>query len=88
MSNDTCMAAMFRIMPKELEDNVIFRQEAYKSWEDLFDKLGSYGSTKISIALGMKNQKKDDGGPRPMDIGSFSKGGKGKGKGIKGNCFN
>ena len=98
VSEDSLMAALYKLMPASLEETVIFRAEDYPTFNDLFDKLSSYASTKHSLFLSQRDMtgasssssKKD---PNAMDIGAIGKGklkgkdGKGKEKGkFKGTC--
>ena len=71
VSEDSLMAAMYRLMPKSLEETVMFKQEDYDSFETLFDKLVSYASTKHSLRLSDQPQgaKKD---PNAMDVGGLT----------------
>ena len=85
VSEDSLMAALYKLMPESLEEAVMFRSEDYPSFNDLFDKLTSYASTKHSLFLTKRDlqshssssAKKD---PDAMDIGAMSKGKKGDGK--------
>jgi len=76
VSSDSLMAAMYKIMPKSLEETVMFKSDEFESFDSLFDRLISYSGKKHSLLLrdaGPKKQK----GPDDMDIGAF--GGQGKG---------
>ena len=65
------MAAMLRLMPKSLEETVIFTNED-EGFQELFDRLLVYSSTKQSIHLteSKRPTRKDD----PMDVDALSKG--------------
>ena len=79
---DSLVAAMFRLMPKSLEETVMFANED-EGFQELYDRLLAYSRTKQSIqkSESKKSTKKDD----PMDVDALNKGaGKGKSKG-KGN---
>ena len=79
-SDDSLVAAMFPLMPKSLEENVMFANED-EGFQELYDKLLAYSSTKQSIQMSEnKTARKDD----PMDVHASSKG-KSKGKGKKGS---
>ena len=94
VSEDSLMAALYKLMLESLEEAVMFRSEDYPSFNDLFDKLTSYASTKHSLFLsnrdlqsGSSSSNKKD--PDAMDVGAISKGkkgdawkGKSKGKAI------
>ena len=77
-SDDTLVAAMFRLMPKSLEESVMFANED-EGFQELYDKLLAYSSTKQSIQMSEnKTARKDD----PMDVDALSTG---KSKGKKGS---
>ena len=90
VSDDSLMAAMYRLMPESLEEAVMFKADEFPSFEDLFDRLSSFASTKHSLHLskreltGSSYGKKKNADPDAMDIGAFDHGAKGKGKGSKG----
>ena len=96
VSEDSLMAALYRLMPESLEEAVMFRAEDYPSFSDLFDKLSSYASTKHSLYLSRREQSGSGGGassskkdPNAMDIGAVGKGkSAGKSKGDHLVCFN
>ena len=66
---------MFKLMPKNLEEIVMFKGDEYESFEVLFDRLTSFASTKLE-AYDRKATNPDD-----MDIGAIGSKSKGKGKG-------
>ena len=76
--DDSLVAAMFRLMPKNLEETAMFANED-EGFQELYDRLLAYSSTKQSIQMSEnKTTRKDD----PMDVDALSKGsGKGKSKG-------
>ena len=80
-SDDSLVAAMFRLMPKSLEETVMFANED-EGFQELCDRLLAYSSTKQSIQMSenKKTTKNDDS----MDVDALSKG-KSKGKGKKGS---
>ena len=86
-SDDSLVAAMFRLMPKSLEESVMFANED-EGFQELYDRLPlAYSSTKQSIQMSesKKTTRKDD----PMDVDALSKcsgKGKSKGKGKKGKA--
>ena len=49
-SDDSLVAAMFRLMPKNLEETVMFTNED-GSFQELFDRLLAYSSTKQSVKM-------------------------------------
>ena len=77
VSDDSLIAAMFKLMPKSLEETVMFKSDEYESFEILFDRLSSFASTKHSLKLEHYDRKNHN--PDDMEIGAI--GGKGKGKG-------
>ena len=82
VSEDSLLNAMYRIMPKALEEQMLFRDDEYSTFEAIFDKLVAYSSNKHSLVI--KDQTNDKkGGVVPMDIGAL---GKGKGGSFKGKC--
>ena len=89
-SDDSLVAAMFRLMSKSLEETVRFANED-ENFQELYDRLLVYNSTKQSIQMSEnKTARKDD----PTDVDALSKGkSKGKGKKEKGQnhvskCWN
>ena len=78
-SDDSLVAAMFRLMPKSLEETVMFADED-EGFQELFDRLLAFNSTKQSINMSeIKRQiRRDD----PMEVDALSKG---KRKGKKGS---
>ena len=49
-SDDSLVAAMFRFMPKGLEETVVFAKED-EGFQELYDRLLAYSSTKQSITM-------------------------------------
>ena len=78
-SDDSLVAAMYRLMPENLEETVMFANED-EGFQELYDRLLAYSSAKQSIQMSenKKTTRKDD----PMDVDALSKG-KSKGKGKK-----
>ena len=70
-SDDSLVAAMFRLLPKSLEETVMFANED-EDFQELYDRLLAYSSTKQSIQMSesKKTTRKDD----PMDVDALSKG--------------
>ena len=77
-SDDSLMAAMFRLMPKSLEETVMFANED-EGFQELFDRLLAYSSTKQSVR--MKEIKRQNRRDDPMEVDALSKGTR---KGMKG----
>ena len=67
-SDDSLVAAMFRLMPKSLEETVANDDEGF---QELYDRLLAYSSTKQSIQMSesKKSTKKDD----PMEVDALNK---------------
>ena len=42
---------MLKLMPKSLEETVMFRGEEFETFEDLYDRLVSHTSTRQSMRL-------------------------------------
>ena len=80
-SDDSLVAAMFRLMQKNLEETVKFTNED-EGFQKLFDRLLAYSSTKQSVKMSenMRQTRRDD----PMDVDALSKG-KSKRKSKKSN---
>ena len=78
-SDDSLVAAMFRLMPKSLEETVMFANEDER-FQELFDRLLAYSGTKQSVRMSeIKRQNRRDD---PMEVDALSKG---KRKGMKGS---
>ena len=76
-----------RVSDDSLEEVVMFKSDEYPTYEDLFDRLSSFASTKHSLHISRRelNQKKPvQKDPNAMDIGAVSKG-KGKSKDV--TCY-
>ena len=80
-SDDSLVAAMFRLMPKNVEETVMFTNED-DGFQELFDRLLAYSSTKQSVKVSesKRQTRRDD----PMDIDALSKQSR-KGKSKKDN---
>ena len=66
VSSDSLEAAMYRIMPRALEEAVMFKAEDFGSFDALYDRLVAYSSTKHSMSIGdstakLQNPTKDIG---------------------------
>ena len=75
VTDDSAIAALFKLMPQTFFDNLQMQVEEYDDWRDLFDRLQSYASYKVGINItdrpaqvGCKND-----GPVPMDIGNYNR---------------
>ena len=64
-SDDSLVAAMFRLMPKNLEETVMFTN-GDEGFQELFDRLLAYSSTKQSVKMSesKRQTRRDD----PMDV--------------------
>ena len=84
ISDDSLMAAMYKLMPTSLEQQVMFHSDEYDSFEDLYDRLVAYASTKHSLKMTDKpvgSRKADTS--MPMDVDALVQKGKGS---FKGKC--
>ena len=69
-SDDSLVAAMFRLVPRSLEETVMFENED-EGFQELYDRLLACSSTKQSITMSEnKTTRKDE----PMDVDALSKG--------------
>ena len=70
-SDDSLVAAMFRLMPKSLDETVMFANED-EGFQELYDRLLANSSTKQSIQMSesKKTTRKDD----PVHVDALSKG--------------
>ena len=87
ISDDSLMAAMYKLMPTSLEQQVMFHSDEYDSFEDLYDRLVAYASTKHSLKMTDKpvgSRKADTS--MPMDVDALVQKGKGSFKGKCKNC--
>ena len=88
---DSLMAAMYKMMPQAMADQMMLSFDDHTCFADLYDKLMAYTGVKSSLRMsdlgssdnaGGRVRKKDDGGQRDMDIGGLDgKGKKSKNKG-------
>ena len=87
-SDDSLVTAMFWLMPKSLEETVMFTTED-EGFQEVFDRLLAYSSTKQSVKMSERSRDKKDE-MISMDVDALSKGkrkgkkfsfGSGKGKG-------
>ena len=69
--DDSLVAAMFRLMPKSLEETVMFANED-GGFQELYDRLLACSRTKQSITMSesKKTTRKDD----PMDVDALNNG--------------
>lgn len=86
ISDDSLMAAMYKLMPSSLEQQVMFHSDDYDSFEDLYDRLVSYASTKHSLKMTDRpvGAPKKSESSAPMDVDALTR--KGKGKSFTGKC--
>ena len=64
VSDDSVVAVMFRLMPKSLEETVMFTNEN-EGFQELYDRLLVNNSTKQSIIMSEKKTKQKDD---PVDV--------------------
>ena len=82
VSEDSLITAMHPLMPKSLEETVMFKGDEFVRFEDLYDRLSSYASTKASLRhTGSSAGGTHKRNPGDMDIGSFGGGANSGGKG-------
>ena len=58
-SDDSLVAAVFRLMPKILEETVMFTNED-EGFQELFDRLLAYSSTEQSVKKRARSRDKTD----------------------------
>ena len=46
VSDDSLMAALFQLMPSSLEETVMFKSDAFATFDALFDRLSSFATTR------------------------------------------
>ena len=82
-SDDSLVAVMFRLMPKNLEETVMFTNED-EGFQELDDRLLAHSSTKQSVKMSesKRQTRRDD----PMDVDALSRG-KSKGKKQERQCW-
>jgi hypothetical protein len=78
LSADAGLSAMFALLPKSLEDTVMFQKDAFTRWETMFERLAAFSSSKVSAG----QARQTGGNSNAMELDAL---GKGKGKGV---CFN
>ncbi|CAE7484287.1 unnamed protein product, partial [Symbiodinium sp. CCMP2456] len=87
ISDDSLMAAMYKLMPTSLEQQVMFHSDEHDSFEDLYDRLVAYASTKHSLKMTDKpvgSRKAETA--TPMDVDALVPKGKGSFKGKCNSC--
>ena len=84
MSSDSLMAAMYKLMPKSLEESLMLRADEFESYESLFDRLVSYAGTKHSLSMRDVLPKREPRGANDMDVDALYGQGCGKGSSEKG----
>ena len=86
ISEDSLMAAMYKLMPSSLEQQVMFYASDYDSFEDLYDRLVSYASTKHSLKMTDRPVATKKTDPNAMEVDALSKGKGKKGQPFSGTC--
>ena len=84
VAEDTLLAALYKMMPKTLEEQVLFKADDCDDFEDLYRTLSSFAITKHSLKMHDKPVKTKSIGD-PMEVDALGEGKKGKGKG---DCYN
>ena len=73
MYNDSLIAAMFKLIPKSIEDQIMLGGEEDQPLGALVNKLSSFANTRQRIKLAKKHPAQPRGGGAkdydPMDIG-------------------
>ena len=87
VSSDSLMAAMYKIMPKALEEAVMFKSDEFESFDALFDRLLAYSGTRHSMTMKDVAQKRNASSPDDMDIGAFGNQGKGADRKANVQCW-
>ena len=49
VTDDSAIAALYKLMPEELFNNLQMQVEEYDDWRDLFDRLQTCASSKVNI---------------------------------------
>ena len=60
VGDDSLFAAMYKLMPKSLEEQVMFASstgDEYENWGDLFNRLVSFASTKHNLRTVERRQE-------------------------------
>ena len=65
-SDDSLVAAMYRLMPKSLEETVMFANED-EGFQELYDRLLAYRSTKQSIQMSESKKSRDKSKGKPSN---------------------
>ena len=79
VSEDSLIAAMFRLMPQSMADQMMLQLEDCTCFADLYDKLVAYTGVKSSLRIKdrLPNMPTQGGGVSPMEIVAVDgKGGK------------
>ncbi|CAE8624736.1 unnamed protein product [Polarella glacialis] len=79
---DSLMAAMFKLLPKHLQKQLLFRTDEYTTFEDFYVKLTSYASTKHYLRMQdrpVQVGRSSNKDPDAVDVDALQRPGGGKG---------
>ena len=91
VDDDTLLAAMFEILPKSIEKDVIFNRDPEQSchWKNIYDAMTNYTDLKQEKYVARAEAKNPNSmDTRWLDNNDLSGMGKSQGKGAGGVCWN
>ena len=87
LAEDIKINVIERLVPAELERHLVLNRDRFKTFESMLSEIQSYVEHATGNKIKVVNSQPYDAhgrGDDPMDVGSFGKDAKGKGKGKKG----
>jgi hypothetical protein len=87
LAEDIKINVIERLVPAELERHLVLNRDRFKTFEPMLSEIQSYVEHATGNKIKVVNSQPYDAhgrGDDPMDVGSFGKDAKGKGKGKKG----
>ena len=87
LAEDIKINVIERLVPAELESHLVLNRDRFKTFESMLSEIQSYVEHATGNKIKVVNSQPYDAhgrGDDPMDVGSFGKDAKGKGKGKKG----
>ena len=87
LAEDIKINVIERLVPAELERHLVLNRDRFKTFEPMLSEIQSYVEHATGNKIKVLNSQPYDAhgrGDDPMDVGSFGKDAKGKGKGKKG----
>ncbi|CAL1141278.1 unnamed protein product [Cladocopium goreaui] len=87
LAEDIKINVIERLVPAELERHLVLNRDRFKTFESMLSEIQSYVEHATGNKIKVVNSQRYDAhgrGDDPMDVGSFGKDAKGKGKGKKG----